>query len=83
MSKTFIVPKDKLTPTSIKKRTYIQAQIKKAGLKAEEVKDHIVSTLPINQHWIELVNGNDSQRELLPNNVHPYDHFIVKARLSI
>lgn len=79
--KTYIVPNSGRVGTSIKKRTYIQAQLHKADQRINEVKDHIVSTLPITQHWLELVDGNDSQRELLPNDQHPFDHFIVKARL--
>lgn len=33
--------------TSTKKRTHLQAQLKKSGVFTSELKDHILSTLPV------------------------------------
>lgn len=40
----FMAPDNKNKPTTVKKRTYMQAQYSKAGVLVEEVKDHVVST---------------------------------------
>lgn len=40
----FIKPDVNDKPTTIKKRTFMQAQLKKAGLAVKEVKDHIATT---------------------------------------
>lgn len=69
--------------TSIKKRSFIQAQLHKADLLVNEVKDHIITTLPIESSWLEVIDGNDSKQELLPCEKHPYDHFVVKAKLKV
>lgn len=61
----------------------MQAQLKKAGVKVSEVKDHVASTLPIKSYKIEKIDGKESQNELLPNEAHPYDHYIVKAVLKL
>ena len=55
----------------------------KAEQAVDELKDHIISTLEIKDYTLELVDGSASQRELLPNDKHPYDHFIVKAKLIV
>ena len=43
--KNYIVPRDPSESTTIKKRSYIQAQLHKADQCVNEVKDHIVSNL--------------------------------------
>ena len=48
-----------------------------------EVKDHIISTLAIKDHRTALVDGKEAKDTLLPNNEHPYDHFILEATLKI
>jgi len=57
--KTFchMVPQTKEKVTTIKKRSFMQAQFKKAGEEVSEVKDHIASTHPITSYKIEKVNG--------------------------
>ena len=83
-SKVFhMAPDHKDTPTTIKKRSFMQAQLKKAGDAVSEVKDHICSTLPIVASRIERIDGEESKNELLPNDVHPYDHYIVNATLLV
>jgi hypothetical protein len=42
-----IIPRDEKYPTTIKKRSFIQVQYSKAGIKINEVKDHIISNLPL------------------------------------
>lgn len=66
-------------PTTVKKRSFMQAQYKKAGVAVSEVKDHIVTTHTILESSIEKINGEESTDELLPNDTHPYDHYVVKA----
>ena len=61
----------------------MQAQFKKAGLAVSEVKDHIVSSKDILEYKIEGINGIQSTERLLPNDDHPYDHYVVKARIKI
>ena len=70
-------------PTTVKKRSFMQAQFKKAGEAVSEVKDHVASTLPILSYRIERIDGKDSSNELLPNQTHPYDHYIVSATLLL
>lgn len=79
----FLTPSVPERVTTIKKRSHMQAQFKKAGLEVSEVKDHIVSSNPINEEevWIETIDGSESRGELLPNDRHPYDHYIVHAKL--
>jgi len=75
----FIKPDVRDKPTTIKKRTFMQAQYKKAGVAVSEVKDHIATTNQIVDSRIEKVNGEESTDELLPNDTHPYDHYIVRS----
>jgi hypothetical protein len=53
----------------------------KADQAVDELKDHIITTLEIKEYGLELIDGSPSNKELLPNDRHPYDHFIVKAKL--
>ena len=48
----FIAPDVPDKPTTIKKRSFLQAQYKKSGLAVSEVKDHIVPTNPISEYEI-------------------------------
>lgn len=68
--------------TSTKMRTYLQAQLSKAGQYTSLVKDHLFSTLPFKEHSIDLIDGSRAVREdLLPNNRHPFDHYLVVGLL--
>jgi hypothetical protein len=79
VQKFFMVPDTPEKPTSIKKRSFLQAQYKKAGVSVSEVKDEIVTTHKIVEYAIEKINGEESSDELIPNDIHPYDHYIVKS----
>jgi hypothetical protein len=43
----FLTPRTQDKPTTVKKRSFMQAQFKKAGLAVSEVKDHIVASRAI------------------------------------
>lgn len=43
----FLTPSTQDKPTTVKKRSFMQAQFKKAGLAVSEVKDHIVASRTI------------------------------------
>jgi hypothetical protein len=75
----FVKPDIQDKPTTIKKRTFMQAQLKKAGVAVAEVKDCIATTNQIVDARIEKINGEESTDELLPNDTHPYDHYIVRS----
>ena len=65
---SWIVPIESDQHTSIKKRSYIQAQLHKADVMINELKDHIISTLPITDFRIETIKGMESSKNcLLPN----------------
>ena len=53
----FIAPNVPEKPTTIKKRSFMQAQYKKSGLAVSEVKDHIVSSKNIVEYSIEGIDG--------------------------
>ena len=55
-----IAPEDKKRTTTKKRRTYIQAQLNKADVTVNEVKDHILSTLPINDFTRVLVSNKEA-----------------------
>ena len=57
----------------------MQAQLKKAGVQVSEVKDEIITTHKILEYRVENINGEESTDELLPNDVHPYDHYVVRS----
>jgi phosphatidylserine decarboxylase len=57
----------------------MQAQFKKSGIAVSEVKDHIVASRQIEESTIEKIDGEESTNELLPNDIHPYDHYLVRA----
>ena len=59
--------------------SFMQAQLKKAGVAVAEVKDCIATTNQIVDARIEKINGEESTDELLPNDTHPYDHYIVRS----
>jgi regulation of enolase protein 1 (concanavalin A-like superfamily) len=79
----YVVPVRNSKTTTVKKRSFIQAQIDKAGLMVSDTKDHIITTCEITDYRIELVNGKQSRWELLPSDAHPYDHYIVRADLAV
>ena len=60
--KVNIAPLNPEESTSIKKRSYIQAQLHKADLLVDELKDHIITSLVIETYNIELINKQKNQR---------------------
>ena len=78
-----MVPYLKEQITTNKKRTYIQAQLHKADIEVKEVKDHILTNIPIKLFSRDLVNQQKVSSELLPSDCHPFDHFIVAATLEL
>lgn len=57
----------------------MQFQFSKAGKEVSEVKDHVITTGKIEKFKIERIDGEESQDELLPNDIHPYDHYALRA----
>jgi hypothetical protein len=60
-AKTYQYPTKEQDFTTHKKRSYIQAQLKKADKDINEVKDHILTTCPIKEHYVSLINGCKSK----------------------
>lgn len=56
-SKIHIFPQDKNTFTTLKKRTYMQAQSAKAEQVVKESKDHLISTLDLISGQILTIDG--------------------------
>lgn len=52
-----LVPSNQEKPTTIKKRTYLQAQFKKAGEEVRAVKDHLIAKGHIEEFQIEAIDG--------------------------
>ena len=76
------VPDTKEQVTSTKMRTHLQAQFHKSGIYTSEAKDFILSNLPIKDYSVDVITGEKMcEKELLPNNRHPFDHFLVVANI--
>ena len=68
--------------TTVKKRTFTQGQFHKADKIIRESKDKIISTMSLTAGRISYITGEQpSDKNLVPTNEHPFDHFIVSARL--
>lgn len=61
----------------------MQLQYNKSNKLVEEVKDLLVSNLEITKGKIETIEQNVVSSELIPNDSHPFDHFIVKSTVKI
>ncbi len=69
--------------TTIKKRTMVQCQYNKGDVKVEESKDKIISNLPMSKQAIKLISGKVAdEKDQLPQDSHPFDHFVVMATLK-
>ena len=68
--------------TTRKKRTDMQLQFEKAGLVVEDVKDHLMTNLKLSNSKVETICEEDIGCELLPNERHPYDHFVVSGTIT-
>lgn len=58
----------------------MQSQWHKAGVDIVAVKDHLISNKNIMDCRIEDIEGNQTE-DYIPNNTHPYDHFVVSGRI--
>ena len=76
-----VYPDDNI-PTTRKKRTHLQCQFEKANKLVEESKDFIVTNIEISSSRVETIRMWESSNELLPNDSHPFDHFLVTANLE-
>ena len=52
-----LYPSDKKDFTTHKKRSFIQAQVKKADLAVNEVKDHIITNMSIREKYVSMIDG--------------------------
>lgn len=69
--------------TTIKKRTSMQVQTSKAEKLVQENKDAIMTTLPFKMKQILTISGHHpSDKEYLPLDDHPFDHYLVFAVLE-
>lgn len=58
----------------------MQVQFKKSGELVKSNKDAILSNLEFKEYSIRKVNGElATEKDLIPSDEHPYDHFIVTA----
>lgn len=53
--------------TTRKRRTDMQLQFEKSGIIVQDVKDHILTNLKINETCVETIEGKHIGNELLPN----------------
>jgi hypothetical protein len=69
--------------TTIKKRTFTQAQFHKAELEVKESKDRIITTEVIEHGEVAYMGGEGKvdPHAYLPSNAHPYDHLLCVAAI--
>ena len=66
--------------TTVKKRTSMQVQTKKAEKLVEENKDAIMTTLPFQLRHVMKIDGEKPEETAyLPLDEHPFDHFLIFA----
>jgi hypothetical protein len=69
--------------TTLKKRTYSQAQFHKAELEVKESKDRIISTNNIQFGEVTYFTGEKADdKTYLPSHDHPYDHLLCYAEIQ-
>ena len=62
----------------------MQGQYKKANRLITENKDKIISTLKIHNGSVSFVSGEGATKNsLIPNEDHPFDHFVVLTLLIL
>jgi hypothetical protein len=65
-------------------RTMTQAQRRKALAVSFCKKDYIITDLKISDQLIDMADGTEVHKAnapLIPNDQHPFDHFIISANL--
>lgn len=69
--------------TTLKKRTYTQAQFHKAEKEVKESKDRIISSCNIEYGEVMYLGGGKAdEKSYLPSHDHPYDHLLCCARIT-
>lgn len=82
-SKFDLYPRYEFEFTTIKKRTFSQAQFRKANQEVRQSKDRIISTLRIIDGEISYLNGDKADgRSYIPTHEHPHDHFLVNTKIG-
>lgn len=61
----------------------MQLQFEKSEKLIEEAKDHLITNLIFEEIRVETIHCEETSNDLLPNENHPYDHFIVFGTLKI
>lgn len=72
--------------TCNKMRTLTQTQKRKAKHISFLRKDYIISDLRLSDSVVLMVDGTSITRQnapLIPNNKHPFDHFLVEATVHM
>ena len=76
----FMFPESASIFTTVKKRTSMQVQTKKAEKLIQENKDIFLTTLPFHMHHVMKIDGDKpEEKNYLPSNEHPFDHFLIFA----
>jgi hypothetical protein len=76
-------PRDEKQFTTLKRRTYSQAQFHKAEKEVKESKDRIICTKKIISGEICYFSGEKAdEKYYLPSHEHPYDHLLCYAKIS-
>jgi len=68
--------------TTRKRRTWLQSQAKKSKKKDSSCRDFIITSKKMISSKI-MKNLLDGRQEYLPSEDHPYDHYFIKATISI
>lgn len=69
--------------TTRKKRTMMQMQYHKSDVLIQEAKDYILTNEQLRDGKVETIKESSALENLLPNENHPFDHFIVTATVQI
>lgn len=76
----FMFPDSPNIYTTVKKRTSMQVQSKKAEKLIQENKDAIMTTLPFQLKHVMKIDGDKPRDHIhLPLDEHPFDHFLIFA----
>lgn len=67
--------------TTAKKRTMMQFQFHKSDILVEEGKDYLISNFHLSRGKVETILQHEAVNQLLPNEEHPFDHFVVSAKI--
>lgn len=82
-SKFDLYPRYEFEFTTLKKRTFSQAQYNKGEREVKESKDRIISSLAIVEGGVIFLDGNKADTtSYLPTHEHPHDHFIVTTKIG-